>query len=73
MTRLFITIVLSTMCAMLSRGAGILFEGASLSPISIAPEAGTGLDGIYVLYDTSGVRLVYTAASATASVECYTY
>lgn len=73
MTRLFITIVLSTMCAMLSRGAGIRFEGASLSQISIAPEAGTGLDGIYVLYDTSGVRLVYTAASATASVECYTY
>ena len=48
------------------------FRGNHLRPITIEPDANTGLDNIYVLYDTAGVDLVFPLTAA-ATVNVYRY
>lgn len=50
--------------AALPAAAQISFSGASHSIITEHPEASTGLDALYVVYDTDGVEVSYTSASA---------
>ncbi|MDE7377040.1 MAG: hypothetical protein K2N16_09355, partial [Muribaculaceae bacterium] len=46
------------------QGKGLTFSGVGLSPVSVKPAASTGLDDVYVLQSTSGVKATYTATSA---------
>lgn len=48
------------------------FNGNSLKAIEIVPEKSTGLEKIYVLYNTEGVSAYYTASS-DAEVKWYTF
>ena len=49
--------------------AELVFEGTAVEPIVIAPDANTGLEAIYVIEDTQGVKATYTASSPGASIE----
>lgn len=51
----------------------IVFSGNSMSVYSEKPEASTGLDNIYVLYDTQGVSMSYTAKTSQNEVVWYKY
>ena len=52
---------------------GIEFEGASQKPVEVKAEASSGLNGIYVVADTYGMSIVYTAGSSTGEVVCKKY
>lgn len=47
------------------------FANSSLKPIAITPEKNTGIDRIYVLYDTSGVKA--SIKTNTSNVKWYRY
>ena len=47
---------------------GIEFEGASQKPVEVKAEASSGLNGIYVVADTYGMSMVYTAGSSTGAI-----
>lgn len=49
--------------AAVAQGKGLTFSGAGLSPVSEKPAASTGLDDVYVLRSTAGVKAAYTASS----------
>lgn len=50
----------------------ITFSGNSLSPVEVTPERSTGIDKIYVLYDTAGVTLsVPVTSSSRAKIYKY--
>lgn len=52
--------------------AAVSFTGSSRQVITETPEASTGLDQIYILYDVSGVSMQYTATTSSA-VTWYRY
>ncbi|MCM1153009.1 MAG: gliding motility-associated C-terminal domain-containing protein [Muribaculum sp.] len=52
--------------------ADISFEGNSLRVIGLTPDRNTGLDNIFVVYDTQGVRAVYHTDHPEA-VKVYSY
>lgn len=47
------------------RAQELTFSGNSLKAIAITPEKSTGLEKIYVIYDTQGVSAHYTSASGS--------
>ncbi len=49
----------------------IRFTGTDSSPIEYSPDAQSGLQAVYVLRSTSGVKAVYTASSATVTWQQY--
>ena len=49
------------------------FEGSMSTPVEVDTETSSGLDAIYVVEDTHGVSMVYTASSPTASVRWSRY
>ncbi|MDE6383291.1 MAG: gliding motility-associated C-terminal domain-containing protein [Paramuribaculum sp.] len=71
MVRTILTLIIS-LTAALPSVASITIEGTSLTPVSIDPNAASGLSNIYVVNDFAGCRLVYTASSS-ATVECSRY
>lgn len=56
-----------------SYASALDFEGTTYVPVEIKAEASTGLDAIYVVADTHGVTMVYTAASASSTVKWSRY
>lgn len=52
-----------------SAEAALTFEGAALPVVQTQPEASTGLETVAVVANTTGVRAVWQAASASAKVE----
>ena len=58
--------------ALLSASGQVEFSGASDSVIEITPELNTGVDKIYVVYNTQGVSMTYTATTDEAVIwKCY--
>ena len=53
-------------------GAGLLFENSMLHVIEETPDKNTGLDKIYVCYDTENVNLVYNT-STPSQTKIYKY
>lgn len=49
------------------------FEGTALKPVEVTVEASTGLDAVYVVADTHGATMTYTASSATSAVKWSRY
>lgn len=66
--RLFLTltIILSTLCTW----AQVRFTGATYPPVEITPNASTGLQAVYVLHSTPGVKATYTLPAGTTTVQC---
>ena len=59
-------LLLGLLVASMSMAAGELtFNGTSHDVITIEPAANTGLNAIYVLYDTQGVSMTYNATTAS--------
>lgn len=56
----------------LSLSAAISFNGVNRDVIEVVPESSTGLNAIYVIYDTNGAVARYTASS-DAKVTWYRY
>lgn len=56
-----------------SAGAQVQFAGSSKPVYSEQPAASTGLNNIYVIYDTDGVSMNYTAKDAQQHVAWYRY
>lgn len=50
--------------SVVAQGKGLTFSGAGLSPVCEKPATSTGLDDVYVLQSTAGVKATYTATSA---------
>lgn len=59
------TIMAGTLTA---QAASLQFESTSRPAITVAPDAQSGLEGVYVLRNSTGVKAVYTAASPSATV-----
>ena len=60
-------LLLGLLVASMSMAAGELtFNGTSHDVITIEPAANTGLNAIYVLYDTQGVSMTYNATANVA-------
>ena len=49
------------------------FGGTALKPVEVTVEASTGLDAVYVVADTHGATMTYTASSATSAVKWSRY
>lgn len=49
--------------------AGVRFVGAISEPVRVAVDASTGLEEVYVLYDTENVVMEYEASSAASNVK----
>lgn len=56
-----------------SYAASLRFEGTRFTPVSIEAPSSTGLASVYVVNTTAGISAVYTASSASATVEVATY
>ena len=52
------------MTALKSHAASVSFTGSDHSIVTITPEKNTGLDAIYVIYDTKGVDITFTGDNA---------
>ncbi len=52
--------------ALSANAASLSFQGSAKSVITISPEASTGLNAIYVLYDANGVTATYAADNQNA-------
>lgn len=73
MSRLFLSFIIFFIAAAVPSVAAISVEGTALPVVSVQPETSSGLAGLYVVSDFSGCRIVYTAASAAASVSVQRY
>lgn len=49
----------------------VTFTGLDKEVITITPEKNTGLDAIYVLYDTASAEMQYTASSSPVTISRY--
>ena len=67
-----ISFVLSAIAATASAG-DFAFLGNTAPVFTETPEASTGLNAVYVLNNTAGVKIAYTADSNPASVKWYVY
>lgn len=47
----------------MAQAKGLTFSAAGLSPVTVKPAASTGLDDVYVLHSTAGVKATYVATS----------
>ena len=57
--------IIVALLALSSASGQVAFSGVGLYPvIEVAPEASTGLNKIYVVYNTDGVGMTYTATSS---------
>lgn len=65
--------LLAALTSLASTRAAVSFERTSLSPIEVDPDGASGLDKIYVLFDLSGVDVVYTAQTSSTDVKWYRY
>lgn len=63
MKRAFGILALSAVAAM-AYGKGLTFSGSTLPVVTEKPAASTGLNDVYVLQSTAGVKATYTASSA---------
>lgn len=72
MKKLFLTTYIIVACAVTGM-AQLRMAGNSEPPVTIKPDASTGLENLYVLSSTTGVTATYTASSATAGVEWVKY
>lgn len=54
-------------------GVGLTFGGGSLKAIPVKPEASTGLEMIYVVYDAAGMTVSYNASSPSSRPRWYVY
>ncbi len=70
MYRLLTIILLATS---IGAHAELIFNNSAHHTIDIRPEASTGLEKIYVIYNNTGTTATYTASSATAAVEWTRY
>lgn len=68
-----IVISVAALLAVNSAIAQISFSGNSREVITVSPQASTGLNNIYVLYDTNGVSISYTASSSSSAVTWYRF
>ncbi len=71
MTRLisFVTLIVSA----LSVSAAVSFSGTAADPVTVVPAASTGLEAVYVVDGTDGVKISYTPSSPAAHVEWTSY
>jgi len=60
---LLTAIHISALCA-----GNIRIDGSSHDIITETPAANTGLDNVYIMFNTQGCRITYTASSASAAV-----
>ena len=67
-----IIILMAAALALLSASGQVSFTGTDYDPIVIKPERTTGLDSIFVIFDTDGVGMTFTSASGERAV-WYTY
>jgi len=65
--KLAITLGLSIFSVHFVSGADLIFDGGSLPALSYPADKNTGLEKIYVIYDTDGVAASYTAAGGLSS------
>ncbi len=69
-------IIVALAAAVAITGRCALTFTASLAghqPIDVTPASNTGLQHVYVLYNTAGIRAQYTAASSSATVKWYRF
>ncbi len=71
--RLLIYTILLLAIAVQGAAQTIAFEGNDAQVIDVKPETATGLHHIYVLHNTDGVAMTYTAATASAAVTWQDY
>lgn len=72
MNRIILTIIAIT-ATMTAYATSLTFIGNSKKVITEKPEASTGLDEIYVLYNLNGVTAQYKATSASTAVTWYRF
>lgn len=61
------------LCASLVGMSQVRFEGAQKTIFSETPAASTGLNKIYVLYNTNNVTMLFDASNSTSNVKWYKY
>ncbi|MDE6161675.1 MAG: hypothetical protein K2F77_08455, partial [Muribaculaceae bacterium] len=66
-TQFFIPL-LYLLAAPAAGAASLQFVGSDSAPVEIAPETSSGLEAVYVLRQTAGVRVVYPSATARWSI-----
>ena len=54
--------VISSLSSSLSANAGLIFKGLPEAVVSIQPSASTGLETVYVIRNTEGVKVSYEGA-----------
>lgn len=64
----FLIPLLTLLAAPAAGAASLQFVGSDAAPVEIAPEASSGLEAVYVLRHTAGVRVVYPSATARWSI-----
>lgn len=72
MNRIILAIIAIT-ATMMAYATSLTFTGNSKKVITEKPEASTGLDEIYVLYNLNGVTAQYKATSASTAVRWYRF
>lgn len=70
--RYITVIVIVCVCAVTAHASSLVFNGSSLKVLEETPDKATGLNRIYVIYDTKGVSATYTA-TGTGAVTWYKY
>lgn len=73
MKKIILTFVIFITMCVGALAQTIRFEGNAKPVMIVEPEKSTGLNSIYVLYDSDGVSMNYEAASSTVSVKWYKY
>ena len=61
--------MLALMLPGIAAEAQVSFTGNAAAPVIDNPESSTGLSAVYVLSNTAGVTINYTAASASSTVK----
>lgn len=67
-----ITLVITSLFSFSCKAGGLKFRGNLLKVLEESPEKSTGLDKIYICYDTADVDFIYTSP-APHSVKIYKY
>ena len=73
MKRVILTFVVLVIVCVGMLAQSVRFEGNTKPVMTIEPDKSTGLNHIYVLYDTEGVSISYESANSTAVVKWYKY
>lgn len=70
---IFVTLIFLSAAFLKVMPQQVYFTGNDYAVIEEEPQASTGLDCIYVIYDSDGVSMSYTQRTAGATVTWYTY